>query len=397
MGIKAIVNAKIVTCFCGVIDKGILLWDDNNGKIIYCGNEAGIIPEQAQILNMDGCVITPGFIDAHTHIGIQESITETAGDDLSETNLGHATPFINASDSINFNDVAFNDAISGGVTTVGILTGSGLAISGTGCIMKTAGPILSRFISRQSCLKGALGEIPKKESLKNLSCASSRGGNISVIRDCFYNAMFYSESKEMAFKNKSPFLKRPGYEVVCNVLEGNMPFRIHAFRSDDILSAIELSDEFGINIIIEHGLEAVELCDELSKRKIPVCFGTALSWRYSNETKNTGYSSVSVLLKKGIKTALITDHGCTPIEHLLLLSQLAIKEGVSWEDGIKLITLYPAQILGIENEVGSLRKGNDADFNVFSGDPFHYTTNLQSVYINGNEVWNIERNKKRWY
>ena len=82
---------------------------------------------------------------------------------------------------------------------------------------------------------------------------------------------------------------------------------------------------------------------------------------------------------------------------MLLLSQLAIKEGVSWEDGIKLITLYPAQILGIENEVGSLRKGNDADFNVFSGDPFHYTTNLQSVYINGNEVWNIERNKKRWY
>ncbi|MCD8035919.1 MAG: amidohydrolase family protein [Clostridiales bacterium] len=396
MGVKAIVNAKIVSCFSSIMDKGIILWDDDSGKILYCGEDLKNIPKQAEISDLDGCIITPGFIDAHTHIGIQESVIGSAGDDLSENHLGAVTPFINAADSINFNDAAFDDALSGGVTTVSILTGSGLAISGTGCIVKTAGDIENRFISEISCLKGALGEIPKNES-KYTSSATSRGGNISVIRDCFYKAIFYSENKEMAIRNNTPFLKQPGYEAVCEVLKGNIPFRIHAFRSDDILSAIKLSEEFGINIIIEHGLDAVEVLNQLSEKGIPVCFGTALSWRYSNETRNTGYSTVPVLLNNGVKTALITDHGCTPIEHLLLLAQLAVKEGVSWEDGIKLITIYPAQILGIDNRVGSLKEGNDTDFNVFSGDPFHYTTKLKKVYINGREAWNTDRNEKRWY
>ncbi len=393
MRLKAVLNATIVTCSSlGVIKNASMVWDSETGKIVKCC--LGLPDVEADIFDCTDCVITPGFIDAHTHIGIQESIVESAGDDLTEFLMGGVTPFINAFDAINFDDAAFNDALSGGVTTVGILTGSFPAISGTGCIVKTFGNEKERVISRVSCLKGALGEVPKFEALKNKIGASTRGGNIAIIRDTFYKAAYYNDNKKYSALNGLPFLKNAGYENIQLVIDKKIPFRIHAFRSDDIVSAARLSKEFDIDVVIEHGLEAAEVLDDI--KDIPVFYGTALSWRYSNETKNTGYAGIKKLCDNNVKTAIITDHGCTPIEHIIILAQLAVKEGVSWEEGIKLITLYPAEILNIDNRVGALKPNMDADFNIFSGDPFCYKTKLKSVFINGKQVWNI-LNKKRWY
>ncbi|MCJ7854936.1 amidohydrolase family protein [Lachnospiraceae bacterium NSJ-143] len=399
MRTKAIENARIVTCSkMGIIENGTVVWDCETGKIAFCGASENI-PHglTADKYNGKGMVITPGFIDAHTHIGIQESISETAGDDLTETLMGPVTPFINAIDAVNFNDTAFCDALSGGVTTVGILTGSYPPISGTGCIVKTCGNINGRIISSVSCLKGALGEIPKSESLKFSCGASTRGGNTALIRDTFYKAAYYRESKKHAHLTGSPFLTEQGYENIGLVLDKKIPFRIHAFRSDDIMTAMRLAREFSINVIIEHALEAAEVSKDLIKSDIPVFYGTALSWRYSNETKNTGYRGLKSILDCGVKAGIITDHGCTPVERLLLLSQLAVSEGVTWEDGIKLITSYPAEILGLRGKIGTLEAGADADINIFNGDPFHYLTKLEAVIVNGQEAWNREKYKTRWY
>jgi len=176
-------------------------------------------------------------------------------------------------------------------------------------------------------------------------------------------------------------------EMINLVLDGTIPLRAHAHRTDDIMTAIRIAEEFKVNIIIEHGTEAHLIAEEIVKRKIPVVTGPSFTSRAKVEMGQRTFKTPGVLAKKGVKVAIMTDHPVIPIEYLPLCAALALKAGMDSEEALKSITINAAEILGIADRVGSIAEGKDADLVVMDGDPLEIKTKVKEVFINGNSVY----------
>ena len=336
-----------------------------------------VIPLGCDIVNASGDYIFPGFIDAHNHIGLEEEIYGTVGSDVNETSHP-VTPELQAVDGINFADLAFEDALRGGVTSSLCMPGSANIIGGQAVLVQHLADHMSNMIHKKPWgLKAALGENPKKVYAQEKKAPVTRMANASLLRESLYNAgkSVDKDSNDL----RSDYKDRP----LRMVLRKEMPLLLHAHRADDILTALRIKDEFNIDMIIQHGTEAFLVADELVKRDVPVFYGPLIVNRAKVEMKAVRLSNVSLLADRGVNFSLITDHPVVPIEHLRVCAALAVREGLDEQKAIASITSSPAQILKVGDEIGSLKEGKRADLTVFDGHPFDFRTRVKMTMVNG--------------
>ncbi len=355
-------------------------------KIIALGEQLEV-PKDARVIEAEGLWVLPGFIDAHCHVGIGEEIYRMDGDDVNEMS-DPLTPEVRAIDGINPEDEGFRDARLGGVTAVFTAPGSGNVIGGTGVVLKTAGKIVDKMLLRNPAgLKVAFGENPKSVYGEQKKMPMTRMGIASLLRQALIDAQTYQEKIVQGVSDSDKKPERDlGLETLSMVLEHKMPLRAHAHRTDDIMTAIRIAQEFKVDLVIEHCTEGHKIAEELAEYGYPVVVGPSLVNRAKVELKDKTFKTPGILANAGLKVAIMTDHSVTPIEYLPLCAALAVKDGMSVEDALRAITINAAEILGVADRIGSLEVGKDADIVIWSEHPFSLMARPVHVLIDGKVV-----------
>ncbi|MDU1322847.1 MAG: amidohydrolase [Clostridium botulinum] len=363
----------------------------NNGKIEKIAKRIETNNENIKVIDAKGGWVMPGIIDAHCHIGIMEEGIRFEGMDLNEYSSA-ITPHLRAIDGINPRDLAFQSAIEAGITTVMTGMGSSNPIGGQFAIIKTYGKSVDEMLVKApAALKIAFGENPKSIFGKKGSMPITRMGTAALIRETLYKAKNYMNRKEEALKEGKIFDIDIKMEAIIPVLKKEIPLKAHAHRSDDILTAIRIAKEFDLKLTIDHGTEAHLVADYIKESGFPVIAGPNMNFRGKVETQNRSYNTTKILQEKGILYAMITDHPVVPIEFLPMSSALAVKNGLKEEDALKAITINPAKILGIDDRVGTLEEGKEADICIYNDSPLNINSKNMYTIISGNIVYNFNK------
>ncbi len=378
-----IINAKILTMEKKNYDNGFIHILD--GKIAAIGDMNDINVEDKHIINAENKTVLPGLIDAHTHLGMWENGIGFEGDDGNE-DTDPITPQLRAIDAINPMDYCFEEALQAGVTTV--LTGPGSAnpISGIWCAMKTKGKrIDDMLVSDYVGMKFALGENPKTVYNGKNQTPVTRMATASLIREELKKTERYIQDIKKAKKDDDT--DAPEVDVKCEalmpVLKRKVKAFFHAHRADDIFTAIRIAKEFKLDLVIVHGTEGYKISKEIKAENIPVITGPLLCDRSKPEIRDLDTKNPAVLCKAGVKTAICTDHPVIPIQYLNISAAIAVKAGLDYYEALKMLTIIPAQICGIDKKVGSLKVGKDADILIVDGDVLSVYTSPETVIING--------------
>src|SRR3954454_5022551 len=325
-------------------ERGAILVGDD-GKIVGVGPEGGLsAPEGAEVVDAGGKVITAGFIDAHTHVGIGEMAVGREGSDTNES-TDPVTPQVRAIDATYPGDSAFGDALAAGITAVNVMPGSGNVIGGLAVLLKTHGLKIDDMVVRHPTgLKAAMGENPKRNHGDQKKMPTTRLGVAALMRENLVRAANYlkkREAAELANDPTKPFERDLKLENIGMVLRKEIPMRWHAHRSDDILTALRIRDEFDFNMVVDHATEAHLIPEELVKRNIPAVVGPNLTARYKVELKGRTLATPGILVRAGVKVALTTDHWVVPIQYLPIALVMAVKEGLDRAQALKLVTVNP--------------------------------------------------------
>ena len=373
----ALTNGRLYTIDNGIIEQGTILLD--GAKIAAVGTDVAI-PAEAQVIDVEGRIVTPGFIDAHTHIGIDEEIHQPIGDDCNEMTEPN-TAELRAMDAINYRDLSFQDAVKAGITTVMITPGSANVFGGLVAVMKTAGRTYKEMLlNGEAGLKMAFGENPKRVYGEKDKTPSTRMATMAIARQGFYEAKEYLKKSE---EDREFSLQT---EHIAKALDGGIPVRAHAHRADDIMTAIRLRDKFHLDLVVEHCTDGHLIVDELKEAGVPVAVGPSLSNRAKVEMENVTFRTPGVLASAGIDVAIITDAPCTPIQYLPICAGMAMREGMTEEDAFKALTIEPAKILKVDDRLGSLTAGKDADVVVWNNHPMEIMGRPEMVFVSGKQI-----------
>jgi len=384
----ALINGKIMTMTGPIYERGSIVVRGEKIAALTPDSSPASAASSLQVIDVSGKYVLPGFIDAHTHLGIYEEIYRIEGDDTNETS-DPITPHLRALDAVNMEDVAFDDALRGGVTTVMTGPGSANVIGGLSVVMKTRAKTADQAVLKNPAgMKAALGENPKRVYGDRKKTPTTRMATAALLRQTLAAAQNYADKLKKGKKDPD---KKPDrdlkLEAMLPVISGEIPLLMHAHRADDIVTGLRIADEFHLKVIIQHGTEAHKIPEELASREIPAVIGPSLSSRAKVELKDRSFKTAGVLAQTGVKVALMTDHPVVPVQYLPLLAALNVKEGMDEEEALRAITINPAQILGIADRVGSLETGKDADIIVLSGPPLDWRTKVELVLINGKIVY----------
>ena len=384
-------NAKILTMENRKIPCGYVSVRD--GRIVSCGSMTDYVPDGDTELDAEGAWLLPGLIDAHTHIGVWEESIGMEGDDTNEGS-DPATPHIRAIDAINTRDPAFRTALEGGVTTVVTGPGSGNPIGGQMAAIKTGGSLWvdDRIVTAPAAMKFALGENPKREYGDHDDAPMTRMATAAIIRENLSKAVEYRDKLQRAEEDDD--CDPPDYDIKCEsllpVISGEVPAHFHAHRADDIATAVRIAKEFDLRFAIVHGTEAEFVTEPLSRLDehfMGVIMGPLLGTRSKPELANLSFFSPAKVCSAGICTALCTDHQVIPENYLTLCAALAVKSGMREEDALSAITISAAKAAGIEDRVGSIKPGKDADLVLFDRHPLDLYANVRLVMIDGSIVF----------
>lgn len=339
--------------------------------------------DNEEILDVQGAWVLPGLIEAHAHIGITEEKWGTIGDDCNEE-TNPITPTLRAIDAVNPMDPAFHDAIAAGITSVMTGPGSANVVGGQFVFMKTQGRCVDDMVVKHpAAMKVAFGENPKTAYGDKDQYPSTRMGTAALLRKTLHEAVQYKKEKDSGNLAEEDFETEPWIPV----LEGHIPMKAHAHRADDILTAIRIAKEFQVDITIDHGTESHLIVDEIKASGFPVIVGTDLTPRSKLEVQNMNFKTNKILQEAGVLFAITTDHPVALIQYLPLCAGLAVKQGLPLEEGLKAITIYPARICRVDDRVGSLKKGKDADIAIFSGNPMEIFTKTLYTIIDGEIIY----------
>lgn len=385
---RIIKNAKIYTMSAaGILENADILIEDN--KIV----EVGVISEEAdEIINASGKLVFPGFIDAHSHLGMFEDAIGFEGDDGNE-DTDPITPHLRAIDGINPCDRCFNEALSSGITATATGPGSANIIGGQFAVIKTYGTRIDNMIIKApAAIKIAFGENPKRVYKEKQKSPTTRMATAATLRETLFKTIEYMAKKETATaKNENGPDYNLRYESLIPVIRGEIPLKAHAHRADDIYTAIRIAREFNLKLTLDHVTEGYLMLDELKKEKYPCIVGPNLTMRSKIELKNLSFENAGKLSKNGLLVALMTDHPVIPIQYLVLCAALSVKDGMEEYEAIKAITINPAVILGINNRVGSIEKGKDADIVIINGHPFDTFSTIERVLVDGELAYSAEK------
>jgi imidazolonepropionase-like amidohydrolase len=381
--IITIYNAVIHTMTeAGTIPNGFLQVE--NGKIVRV--QAGT-PDTITDTDIDakGSVLLPGFIDAHTHLGILENGLDFEGDDCNES-TDPFTPHLRAIDGVNPFDRCFAEAVSAGVTTVMTTPGSANPCGGTMLILKTVGHCVDDMMLQFGGIKFALGENPKSVYHGRDEMPVTRMATAAIIREGLYKAKRYLEQWEAVEEAED----QPDYDAKCEallpLLRREYKAHFHCHRADDMMTALRIAKEFHLDAVLVHGTEGHRIPDVLQAANVPVICGPILCDRCKPELQYLEITTPNALYQNGVSIALCTDHTVVPIQYLSATAALAVKGGLPYEAALQAITVAPAKILGIADRVGSLSAGMDADLQLYQGDPLDLQCDPWLVMVDGQIV-----------
>lgn len=344
-----------------------------------------------QVIDAEGKYVTPGIVDPHCHIGIMEEAIGFEGMDVNEM-TNPVYPELRAIDAIKPQDVAFEEALQAGVTTVCTGPGSANVIGGTFCVLKTKGRTIDDMIVvSESSMKMALGENPKRVYKGLSQSPQTRMASAAMIRDALIKAREYAAKKtkyeqDLGTEKESP---KPEFnlkwESLSRVFKG-FPVKIHAHQQDDIVTAIRIIEEFGLNATIEHATEGHLIVEYLKDHNQAVIIGPTLGSKTKYELRNKSFKSAKILNDNNILFAIMTDHPVIHLANVMTQVGIFVKEGLPELEGLKAVTINAAKINHVDDRVGSIEPGKDADVVIWDGHPLHYLTKTEYVFINGQIV-----------
>lgn len=388
----ALVGARVVPVDGDQIEDGVVLLRD--GRIEAVGARADVtVPDDATVVDCAGGWLLPGLIDAHVHLGVWEEGEGWAGQDTNEM-TDPVMAAARAIDAINPREQGFDDALMGGITTVNVNPGSGNPIGGQAVALKTYGRYVDEMVLRNpSGVKAALGENPKRVYGDQKKTPSTRLGVALVLRRAFAAARSYQARVTAA--DGAPVDTDLTSEILVKVLEREIPWRQHCHRADDIATALRLADEFGYQLVLDHGTESYLLADLLAEKQVPVLYGPLIVSRSKVEVRDRSLRAPGILDRAGVPVSIITDHPVVPVEYLITQVALAVREGMDRDAGLRAVTINPARVLGVDDRVGSLTPGKDADVVLWSGDPLDLQSRVLRTYVDGVQVYRWDEEQGR--
>jgi imidazolonepropionase-like amidohydrolase len=338
-----------------------------------------------QVLDAQGLRVYPGFIDAHSHLGLDNYGMGYEGQDYNE--MGDiVAAHLRGLDSFNPQELGVRKALEGGVTTVGTGPGSANVLGGTFFAVKTWGVCVDDMVVKDPvAMKCAFGENPKR--VYQTKGDSARMTTAAKLREMLFLARDYMERKQAAGDDP---LKKPKFdmklEALIPVLKGELPLKAHAHRADDICTAIRIAKEFGVKMTLEHCTEGHLIPDIVARSGFPVAVGPTLTNASKIELVNKTFDTPGVLARAGCQVSIITDNPVIPQSYLPLCAGLAVKAGMDPFAALQAITINPARHLGIQDRVGSLEPGKDADLVLAEGDALVSDSRVRSVLVSGQRV-----------
>lgn len=383
----AIVNGKLYTISHGIIEQGTVLCED--GKIVAVGTDVEV-PADAQVIDAQGQAVTPGFIDAHSHIGLFGEPRMPATSDGNEI-TGPVQSGLFGIDSINPADPAFPIVLKAGVTTVYTGPGSSNIIGGTGLAIKTMGRTVDEMaIAGTEGMKMALGENPKRNYGAIRKMPGTRMGNAATLRKALIEAQNYLDKiKRAEAEGKPKSVERNlKLEQLGKVLNREMKARIHCHRADDIITAIRIAEEFNLDYVLEHATEGYKVADILAAKKAPCVVGPLFMGPAKQELWEVRLDTPAVLAKAGVKVAIQMDTS-SDTQYLAWTTGVAMREGLGETEALRSITINAAEILGLGDRLGSIEVGKEADLAIFDGHPLSNMTTCQHVVVAGRLVHSV--------
>ncbi len=355
----------------------------DEGKILKIAKK--IDPtEQMRIIDSSGLRVYPGFIDAHSHIGISEEKKTSQGDESNE-GTNPITPCIRAIDAINPFDSAFHNALASGITGVMVGPGSSNPIGGQFAFIKTYGRrIDDMIVLAPSAIKIAFGENPMTNYGPNGNIPSSRMGIASLIREEMTLASQY-------FNGGSGGGVTFSMECYRDLFEGKIPLKAHVHRTDDIFTAIRIAKEFGLKITLDHCTEGHLIAEAIAESGYPAIVGPSLASRSKDEVSCSDFKTPGILQKAGVLVALTTDHPVSRIQYLPLCAGLAVKEGMDEWGALRAITIDAARICRVDHRLGSLKEGKDADITIYDGNPLEIASSVKYTIVGGEIAWEAKK------
>ncbi len=382
-----IIHGKVITMAGKDYEDGFVSIQD--GKISAVGDMADCPARKGDdgVICAEGNLVMPGIIEAHCHMGITEEKKGMEGDDCNE-NVDPVTPYLRAIDAINPMDAAFDDALRAGITSAMVGPGSSNVVGGQFAFIKTHGRCIDQMIVKApAAMKVAFGENPKVNfSGQNVSPAT-RMAIAAMLREELFKAREY-QRKRKSDKNQEKDFR---YECWLPVLEGQIPLKAHVHRADDILTAIRIAKEFHLSMTLDHCSEGHLIAEEIKESGFPAIVGPDMASRNKIEVQNMAFKTVGILNRKGVCTAVTTDHPVSMIQFLPICAGLAVKSGLPSQEGLRSITINAARICGTADRVGSLEPGKDGDVVIFDGNPLEVFTSALCTIIEGKIVYQDEK------
>jgi imidazolonepropionase-like amidohydrolase len=396
----ALCGARICPVAGGPIDDGILVVQA--GKIVAIGSARDLkVPDGAEIIDLHGKVIIPGLVDTHSHIGVFARPHVPAHQDGNEGS-GAVQPGLRALDAIFPDDPGIRMATSGGVTTANIMPGSGNVIGGQTLYVKLRGRTIEEMRITPNGVLGGLkmanGENPKRANFdRGKQPPATRMKLAALQREQFVKARDYqrqwanyrkakSEGKEV-----SPPDTDLNLEPLVEVLEHRRTVHFHSHRADDLLTAVRLAKEFNFELVLQHATEGYRVAEELAREKIPASLTLVDSPGGKLEVAGLLEENAALLDKAGVLVAINTDDSITESRFLLRTGAIAVRGGMSEEAALRALTVNPARMMHLEDRLGTLAAGKDADFVVLSGPPFSVYTQVLETWIDGVRVFDRSR------
>lgn len=379
---NAIKNAKIITMdkTRRVIENGFIKWQ--GGIITEIGQGECDAPDA---FDAGGQMLLPGFVDAHTHLGLTTNGVGEESDDFNEESEP-CTPHMHIIDGINPMDESFAEALKAGITSVVVSPGSANAVAGDIALIHTYGKRADKMLIKTVGIKFAMGENPKMTYMNKEQTPYTRLAIAAIIREALYKAKRYMQDKQKA---QSECEDEPEYDIkneaLIPLLQKKVKAHFHCHRADDIFTAIRIAKEFDLEYLLIHCTDGHLIADELKEEGAFAVVGPLLCDKCKPELANLTPANAGILDKAGVSVSICTDHSETPIQYLPLTAAIAVKNGLDRERALEAITVNPARAIGAEDLIGSLEVGKYADMSLFSSDPLDVYSS-PSLVVAGGEV-----------
>lgn len=381
-----LINANIITMEETNYPQGFLQLEGSQIRRVGPMQELGSTGEE-EVLDLQGKTVYPGFIDAHCHMGLGEEGLDFEGDDLNEM-TDPVTPHLRGLDAINPLNQSFPEAVRAGVTCVVTGPGSANPIGGQFCALKTFGHNVDKMLLKApASMKFALGENPKKTYNNKEEAPMTRMATAALIREQLQKARRYMEDLQRAEEDEEGETDPPDFDAKCEallpVLRRQVKAHFHCHRADDILTALRIAREFDLDLVLVHCTEGYLIAEDLAEADVSAICGPLMTTRSKPELARSTDANPGLLSKAGIEVSLCTDYNVMPIGLLPICAGMAVREGMDYTQALRALTIHPARTCGIEDRVGSIRPGKDADLVVFSADPLTLAAKPDLVIING--------------